>query len=300
MKRFLKYAGIAFGVLVAVFMIILGVVYLVTESHWNQTHELISEKIVVSDDPEIINQGKHVFTIRGCVDCHGENLQGGIFLENGTVGRFVATNLTSGSGGIGSSYSDEDLVRSIRHGIRKDGRSVLFMPSYEYNSINQKDMTALVSYIRSREPVDNILPESKIGLPIRAIYMLDKNLHLFPARVIDHTIPLPVDEPVTVLERGKYLADTCMGCHGAGFGGGKIPGVPPDWPEAANLTPGGQLADWTEADFFKAMREGITPDGRQLQAEYMPYPILGSMTDDELHALFVYLQSLESRPTGSR
>lgn len=293
MRRFFKYAGIAFGSLIALFLIILGVVFLITETHWKQTHELVTEHVEVSDDPEVLAHGKHVFTIRGCVDCHGDNLGGAIFQENGTVGRWVASNLTSGEGGLGRDYTDEDFVRAIRRGVRKDGRSVLFMPSYEYNLINKKDMSALVSYIRHSEPVDNVMPESKVGLPIRFIYMLDKDFHLFPARVVDHSVPLPEHEPANILEQGEYLAATCVGCHGANLSGGKIPGVPPDWPEAPNLTPAGGLTAWTEADFFAAMRNGVTPDGRQLQAEFMPYPAIGQMTDDELHSLFAYLKSLD-------
>lgn len=41
--------------------------------------------------------------------------------------------------------------------------------------------------------------------------------------------------------------------------------------------------------FRDAMREGITPDGRQLRNEFIPYEMVGEMTDEELHSFFVYL-----------
>ncbi|MCH8549907.1 MAG: hypothetical protein LAT80_13635, partial [Balneolaceae bacterium] len=64
------------------------------------------------------------------------------------------------------------------------------------------------------------------------------------------------------------------------------------WPPATDLTMAGSMATWIEADFFRAMRDGRTPDGRVLNAEFMPYPILGTMTDEELQSLYVYLSSL--------
>lgn len=298
MKRILKITGIGLFGLVAVLILTAGIIYVITEQHWNTTYELKNEMVNVSDDQKVLDQGKHIFTIRGCVDCHGENLAGKIFLEDPVVGRIVATNLTQGEGGIGSRYSDEDYVRAIRKGVRKDGKSVLFMPSHEYQWIHQKDMDALISYIRSVEPVDSNLPEHKINLPMRAMYLVGGDIPLFPARVIDPEFVLPQDEPVTVRDRGRYIATSCIGCHGKNYSGGVIPGVPPTWPEASNLTPAGPLNTWSEADFFKAMREGTTPDGRQLKNEFMPYKLVGQMTDEELHALFVYLKSIEPLEKG--
>lgn len=300
MKRILKISGIGLSVIAAIIILSAGMIYLITEQHRNTEYKLSTEAVNLSEDPEIIDHGKRLFTIRGCVDCHEENLAGKIFLEDPVVGRIVATNLTTGEGGVGSVYTDSDLVRAIRKGVKKDGRSVLFMPSHEYQWIHQKDMDALISYIRSVEPVDTDLPEHKINLPMRAMYLIGGDIPLFPARVIDPEFPIPQAEPVTVRERGQYLATSCMGCHGSNYSGGTIPGVPPSWPEASNLTPAGSLKDWGEADFLKAMREGITPDGRQLRNEFMPYTLTAQMTDDELQSLFTYLKSIEPFETGIR
>ena len=300
MKKVLKATGITVGILFAILLVLSGVIYMISQQHWNTIYDLSSEIVEVSNDPVIIAHGKHVATIRGCVDCHGANLGGTIFLEDPMVGRIVATNLTTGAGGIGQEYSDEDMVRATRKGVKKNGKPALFMPSHEYKLLHQSDMNALISYIRSVEPVDNILPENKISLPMRAMYVIGGEVALFPARLIEQTLPMPIEEPVTVLEKGQYLATTCIGCHGSNLSGGNIPGVPPHWPSASNLTPAGPLVAWSEAEFFNVMREGITPDGRQLEAEYMPYQIFGYMTDQELHALFAYLKTIPTYPTGIR
>ncbi|MCC5914442.1 MAG: cytochrome c [Balneolaceae bacterium] len=292
MRKLFKVLGVIVGVLITSVLLVVLVTYLITEYRWNRTYELTMETVEVSADPAVIEHGRHIATIRGCVDCHGENLAGRIFIEDPIAGRIVATNLTSGEGGIGSSYTDEDLIRSIRKGIKSDGKPTLFMPAYEYIQIHERDLSTLISYIRSVEPVDNILPDNKLAIPMRAMYVLQGNIPLFSAEMVDLSTPIPTIEPVTLHERGQYLATSCMGCHGRDMKGGTIPGVPPHWPPATDLTMAGSMATWIEADFFRAMRDGRTPDGRVLNAEFMPYPILGTMTDEELQSLYVYLSSL--------
>jgi cytochrome c553 len=111
------------------------------------------------------------------------------------------------------------------------------------------------------------------------------------AEKIDHRLPpaQPVPEGVSV-EHGAYVANMCMGCHGAQLAGGPVPGSPPDWPAAANLT--GGLAGYPSADDFVAMmRTGQRPDGTAVSA-VMPFSSLREMSDVDLRALYVYLQSL--------
>jgi hypothetical protein len=84
-----------------------------------------------------------------------------------------------------------------------------------------------------------------------------------------------------------------MGCHGTDFSGGAVPGSPPDAPQAANLTPAGDLGNWTQAEFINTMHTGLTPEGKTLDPSVMPWPISNAMTDVELEALWMYLSSLE-------
>ena len=85
---------------------------------------------------------------------------------------------------------------------------------------------------------------------------------------------LPVAAAVTV-EHGAYVAAMCIGCHGAGLSGGKIPGGPPDWPAAANITPGdksGMLAYKDAAAFASMIKTGIVADGSTIKV--MPFESL--------------------------
>jgi mono/diheme cytochrome c family protein len=292
--KIVKWLLYGFGILVLAVLILVAAVYLITEKHRNTTYDIAAETIDIEVNQEVLDHGKHVATVRGCVDCHGEKLGGRIFIEDPVVGLLPADNLTTGEGGIGDEYSDADMIRAIRHGVRKDGKSVVFMPSHEYNEIDSKDLGSLIAYIRSVEPVDNPLPETQINIPFRLIYLIGGKLHLFPARLIDHSKPIP--EPVenrNPMELGKYLAVTCTGCHGGDYKGGPIPGVPPSWPESTDITSEGNLGRWTPEQFKEVMRTGITPEGREMNTQYMPWQTFGRMTDEELEGLYTYFSSLE-------
>lgn len=78
--------------------------------------------------------------------------------------------------------------------------------------------------------------------------------------------------------------------------------MPPQWPPAANLTPepGAAIARWSKAGFAATLRTGVTPEGRQLESLYMPWKVIGQMTDDEIEALWLYLRSLPPKGTGNR
>ena len=110
--------------------------------------------------------------------------------------------------------------------------------------------------------------------------------------------PAPIT-PGPTAEYGAYIVSvTCRGCHGPGLSGGHVIGTPPDFPEAANLTPSGEVGGWTEADFTKAVRTGVTPTGRTLNP-FMPYQTFVHLTDDEVHALWLYVHSVPARPAGT-
>jgi len=83
--------------------------------------------------------------------------------------------------------------------------------------------------------------------------------------------------------------------HRAGFEGGPIAGGPPDWPPAADLTPGGAMTRYDTAEKFIAMmRTGKRPDGSEVN-KAMPFMSLRNFNDTDLHALYLYFKSLPRR-----
>jgi mono/diheme cytochrome c family protein len=132
-------------------------------------------------------------------------------------------------------------------------------------------------------------------------YRVFGQLPLYVAETMDHAAPrIEAPSAGATKEYGRYLAVTggCTGCHGPTLSGGPVIGGPPGAPPALNLTPGGELVGWTEADFFRALREGKTPGGRQLD-EFMPWKATREMADDEIRALLLYLCSIPAKPYGN-
>ena len=99
--------------------------------------------------------------------------------------------------------------------------------------------------------------------------------------------------------RGKVAM--CIGCHGATLSGGKIPGGPPDWPAAANITPGDKsvMPAYKDATTFATMmKTGKRPDGSAIKV--MPFESLREMNDIDVQALYAYLKTVPAKPFGQR
>ena len=139
---------------------VLSAIFFLTESDRLRTYPLTEYDIEIPEDSASIAHGRRLFTIRGCVECHGQNL-GGRIIESGLItGVIAAPNLTSGRGSAVSGYSDVELVRVIREGVKPNGKSVIMMPSHKFQVIHKRDLEALIAYIKSAEPVDRKLPET--------------------------------------------------------------------------------------------------------------------------------------------
>ena len=127
---------------------------------------------------------------------------------------------------------------------------------------------------------------------------------LVPTAPIDrHRLQPPAPVPVAVsVEHGAYVASICVGCHGQHLSGGRIPGTPPEWPPAANLTPGSgsaMLGYDTPEKFAAMMRSGKRPDGTAV-SEVMPFTTVAKMNDTGLAAMHAYLRTLPPRAAGGR
>jgi cytochrome c553 len=265
----------------------------------NRKHEVPPfAGLVIPADSASVARGEHIArSIGTCTLCHGEDLGGEVYAEMGPLGRVVGPNLTHGRGGVPAEYSDEDWIRSIRYGVRRDSTSMLVMPSEVWVHFSDEDLASLIAYLKTLPPVDRELPRTELGLLGRALVGMGR-LEILVAEKTEPFTRVPEVPPGPTVEYGGYLAKTsgCAGCHGYGFSGGRVAG-PPDLPPASNLTPSGRIASWTESQFVEAMRTGKRPDGSVIN-EFMPWRILAGMTDEELHAIWLYLQSVPSKPFG--
>jgi len=301
MKRLRRWLARGAAVLLGLLALGAASVFALSQARLAHRYAVPAESVVIPNEPAAIAHGRHVAIIGGCIDCHGQDLSGRVFFESAMIGRFVAPNLTNGKGGI--TFTDQDWIHAIRHGVRPDGKSLLVMPSKQFYALSDSDLGALIAYLKTVPPADNVLPPSELSAMGRVLMLVMKDLPLLAAERIDHgAARLSAPRAGVTVEYGKYLAVRCTGCHGETLAGGRIPGTPPDWPPALNLTPypGAAVAQWSEADFTNALRTGITPRGHQFDARYMPWKVLGQMTDDETKAVWLYLKSLPPREYGSR
>jgi mono/diheme cytochrome c family protein len=219
-------------------------------------------------------------------------------MNDGKGTHIAGPNITPA--GVVAGYQPVDWVRTIRHGVKPDGRPAMVMPSEDYNRFTDTDLAALVAYTRSLAPVKGG-GKAVVELPLPAWVMYGFDVIPDAAQRINHTLPpaQPVAAGVSVAH-GAYVANMCIGCHGAGLSGGKIPGGPPDWPAAANLTPGegSALVRYKDADQFVAMmRSGRRPDGTVIQV--MPFESIAKMDDVDLPALYAFLKTVPPKPAGN-
>ncbi len=299
MKTVLKWIGIVLGGLVAlVVLVVLGMMWN-TDSRFNRKYAVQTEPIPLPSDEASLAVGEHWAEIH-CRACHGPDLGGNTaFFNDPALGYVDAPNLTSGQGGFGATATDADWVRAVRHGIRQDGKSVFIMPSNDFYYLSDADLGGLIAYLKTVPPVDRETRPRNLKPMAKILYALGAFGNLLYAETIQHDAR-PASPVVGVTaEYGAYLANAhgCPSCHGPQLNGGQ-----PSEPGALfapNLTPGGELLGWTEADFIQTLRTGVTPGGHQL-TDSMPWQGLGKLTDDELKAVWLYLQSLPKLSTAAK
>ena len=246
--------------------------------------------------------------IAGCGNCHtpkgpqgdlpGRNLAGGQVLEEPNLFRAVASNITpDAETGIGR-WTDAQLGRAIREGIRPDGSLIgPPMPFEFYREISDADLAAIIAYLRSVPAVSNRVERSRYNIPLPPAYGPPVT-----------TVAGPADNPVA---RGAYLAGPvghCMECHtprgpdmqlqrnNLGAGGLQIHGP---WGIAVtrNITPHREqgIGAWTDEQIVRAVTQGVAADGRRMGPP-MGYGYYARMTPSDLSDLVAYLRSIPARP----
>ncbi|MES2070084.1 MAG: cytochrome c [Pseudomonadota bacterium] len=300
MNKWIKISGIAVGTLV-----VLGAGAVLFGKHRGEHKmarkiEVPATMVALNADAALLEKGHYLFNSRGCAECHGVNGGGHQVVNEGGM-LVIAPNITPGADSASAKYQTEDWVRTIRHGVKPDGRPVMIMPSEDYNRLSDEDVAAVIVYAKQLAPVAGNPVAIQLPLPVKVLY--GAGMIQDAAEKIDHTLPpaKPVAAAVTA-EYGAYVANTCLGCHGAHLSGGKIPGGPPDWPAAANLTPGqgSAMPTYPTPQAFAAMlRNGRRPDGSAVST-VMPFQSLSAMNDTDVHALYAYLKTVTPREAGQR
>jgi mono/diheme cytochrome c family protein len=301
-NKVLKWLGITAAFVVALVVICAAAVFAISARRIGRTWPPMDMRpVTIPHDSAALARGAHLAeAVTKCVYCHGEDLSGGMFIDDPAFGRIPAPNLTRGKGGRGMAYTDQDLVRLIRRGIKPDGRAAVIMPSDTYQFLGDADLGAIIGWVRSLPPVEHEWPAPVFGPVFRMLVAF--GVPFFPAdRIAQANLTIaPAPAPGPTAEYGRYLTQIggCRFCHNPSYSGGKIVGVDPKSPPAANLTPAG-IGGWTEADFVKVLRTGKRyGDNAPMNNAFMPWIQSGHMTDEEIHAVWLFLQTLPAKEYG--
>ena len=286
MSTVLKWAGRIVAGLFALVVVAGAVLYARGTSVVKKTYAVQTASLTIATDSASLARGKHLADINGCTDCHGADLSGQVFADAPPF-LISAANLTSGRGGLGGMYTAEDFDRAIRHGIKKDGKPVVIMPSLAFHNLSDDDAAAIIGYVQSVPPVDNELPASQLRFlgTMLAGTVLDLEMEVRTDAARSKAAP-PAG---ATREYGEYLTSiTCAYCHGADLGGIETPPIPGS-PPSPSLAGAGQ---WPLEAFRNTLRTGVRPNGDSLAVDFMPITFTKMMTDDELEAIHLHLASL--------
>ena len=280
MKRAFKGIGIALGTLVvAVLLIVFGV----SEYRLRQTFDIAATPIDVPTDSASLERGRHVYLTRGCQGCHGPDTEGKVFFDEPRIARLVAPNVPKAIRG----YTDPELARLLRHGVRPDGRGVAVMPSSMFYNLDDADIGALIAFLRTLPDKAKTLPPTKLRILAR-VGLVTGQYKLEPLNIM-HDAPRPANGPAAAA-RGLYIAkSSCTECHGANLEGRQA---------APALS---VVAAYSPAEFYRLMREGIPKDGRKLQTmAVVAQARFSNFSDEEVAGLYSYLSRQVAAATQAR
>lgn len=279
--------------------------------------------------PERLARGRYLAQhVTVCIDCHSQRdwsrfagpvMEGSVGgggerfgHDVGFPGEVESANITPDRAhGVGA-WSDGELVRAIREGVRPDGRVLApLMPYKGYRYLSDEDVRSIVVFLRT------LAPSTRARTIATTLDM--------PLSLLAVTIPQPaganghVAEPnrADPVRYGAYLVQVagCAECHTPSERGEPVAGMylaggfafqfPRHTVRSANLTPHATgLGAMTEAQFIGRFRAAALADGattvpanpraREVAENntVMPWTMYAGMTDDDLRAIYQYLRTV--------
>jgi len=251
-------------------------------------------ELAVAPDSSLVPRGEHIASIV-CAGCHAPELTGGHVLSGGhenymdipngpKLGIMWAPNVTPG--GVIKGESDARIARVIREGVSFKDRPILIMPSANFHTLSDRDVAALVAYLRSQPSVEHLTP-ARAPNPL-AFLMLG-------ARVVETSLTNPIPNPIPDIPEdssvayGAYLTPilSCTECHGADYRGGHQGQLQPLGPNLVKL-----ISEQPFTTFELAVRHGVKPAGGMLDPTLMPWGTFANLSDVEVRAVYEFLKSL--------
>lgn len=293
MKTWQRRVAIGAGGFAGLVLLLIGGVYGMSASALGEADGVASHAFDASIGDAAA--GGRLSVMYGCADCHTPDLGGKVLIDGMPFARVAAPNITAGASG--GAFTDEEFERAVRHGIGRDGRNLFVMPSAEYTYLSDQDIADILAWIRSLPAVERELPARAFGPVGRTMVALGKvplQADLIAADPEARHLERPAADDA--MQLGYYYTRLCIGCHGLDLAGGQP--VEPGAPPGSNLTPGGNLRNWSLEDFRTVFATGRTPEGKQLSPS-MPWAVIGTARPHEIEAIWTYLQSLPAKENSA-
>ncbi len=278
MNNLLKYSLWGIGAIASLIILVLLGVWTTSSITLNKKYAPPETALVHSNDADTIEVGARLAKITGCTGCHKENMQGGVLVDLPDGSKFVAPNIPR----IASNYSDADLSRAIKYGVRPDKTGVVAMPSEAFFALTDNDLTAILSYIRATpDQSDSNLPKSNYGVLVRFLLTIGE-VKPTPMNIDDMTKP-PVYNHDNAIEHGGYLARiACAECHGLDFKG-------QTWPDGTVIPDLMIATAYSFEEFNHLMDTGIGKNNRDLGLmSEVAAERFHAFTDQELEAMLTF------------
>jgi cytochrome c553 len=275
-SRIVSLLAKSIAAVAALALLLLACVYGVSEWKIRRAYDAPLEPLRAPSPPDPV-EGMRMAKIVGCwAGCHGMEGQGGTEDIEGIV-RHTAPTLSA----VLPLYSDPELVRLIRYGVKRDGRSAVGMISFVFWPLSEQSLADIIAHLRA-QPAHPPVPR-RLELPLRGRIAIATGEWQVSAEQVDRSRPrwgeLPRETP---FERGRYYASiTCAECHGVDYGGNALEGAP-------SLA---ILAAYTPDQFHHLMRTGEPIGGRDLGfMSEIAREAFFLFTDEEIADLYAFLR----------
>lgn len=273
-------------------------------------------ELAIQQTDSQIERGRYLANhVMVCIDCHsqrdwslfsgppvkGSEGAGGerFGREFGFPGEFYSPNITPYNL---KNWTDGEIFRLITTGVTKNGEAIFsVMPYLSYGTLEQSDIEAVISYIRTLHSLEASWPPRELD---------------FPMNLIINTIPKPASfsqrpDPSDAVNYGHYLlkASACADCHtkmekgqitGEYLAGGFVFPFPDGSVlRSSNITPDATGIGGYTREFFIRKFKDYTDTAYTLPTvqpgefqSIMPWYMYSGMTEEDLGAIYEYLQTV--------
>ncbi len=306
-----------------IFMALFTVVLNACNSTTDTTSSVQTSDVNEDSLQQVIARGEYLaVNVVACIHCHSKRdwtkysgpvisgTEGGGGQEfshaefDAIPGVLYSRNITPDSAtGIGT-WTDDEIIRAMTQGIRKNGDTLFpLMPYASFNHMAKSDLLSIVAYLHTLKPLHNEVPARQLMIPISMAY---------PAPALQKSIDANVAPPESdSVQYGGYLVAMagCSDCHtpyvkgqpdlSRLFAGGNTFHLPGSSVNSANLTPDSAtgLGTWSETAFlgkFLPYRDKKNYDfGAGKMNTVMPLAEFAGMTDNDLKAIHAYLRTVK-------